>query len=220
MPIRAVIFDMDGVLIDAKEWHYCALNKSLALFGLQINRYDHVNTFDGLPTKKKLELLSLEKGLPLKLHPFINQMKQQYTLEMAYQECKPTFHHQYALSHLKQQGYRIAVCSNSIRNTVSLMLEKAHIAPYLDFFLSNEDVAHPKPHPEIYLKAMEMLGVSPQESLIVEDNIHGINAAKASKGHLLQVQTPDDVTLKTICQRIAEIEASAPVCEITSFARA
>ena len=56
--IKAVLFDMDGVLIDAKDWHYEALNKALGLFGMEINRYDHLNTFDGLPTKVKLQMLS------------------------------------------------------------------------------------------------------------------------------------------------------------------
>ena len=55
MTIKAVLFDMDGVLIDARDWHYEALNKALAIFGMEINRYDHLVTYDGLPTKKKLE---------------------------------------------------------------------------------------------------------------------------------------------------------------------
>ena len=80
--IKAVIFDMDGVLIDAKDWHFDSLNKELGLFGSEISRYDHLVTFDGLPTKKKLEMLSIEGRLPLKLHDFINELKQEYTWEM------------------------------------------------------------------------------------------------------------------------------------------
>ena len=60
--IKAIIFDMDGVLIEAKDWHYEALNQALKLFGFTISRYDHLVTFDGLPTRKKLEMLSMEKG--------------------------------------------------------------------------------------------------------------------------------------------------------------
>ena len=63
MQIKAVLFDMDGVLIDAKEWHYEALNRALALFGMPISRFEHLTTFDGLPTRKKLEMLSLELSL-------------------------------------------------------------------------------------------------------------------------------------------------------------
>lgn len=96
--IKAIIFDMDGVLIEAKDWHYEALNGALELFGMSISRYDHLVTYDGLPTKKKLEMLSLERGLPKGLHKFINDMKQQYTMEIVHAKCKPVFHHQYALS--------------------------------------------------------------------------------------------------------------------------
>ena len=54
MEIKAILFDMDGVLIEAKEWHYEALNRALDLFGMPISRYDHLITFDGLPTRKKI----------------------------------------------------------------------------------------------------------------------------------------------------------------------
>ena len=102
--IKAIIFDMDGVLIDAKEWHYEALNKALSLFGEEINKYDHLVTFDGLPTKDKLKMLTLERKFPLGLHKFVNEMKQEYTLEIIYSKCKPTFHHRYALAKLKEQN--------------------------------------------------------------------------------------------------------------------
>lgn len=80
--IKAIIFDMDGVLIEAKDWHYEALNRALKLFGMEITRYEHLTTFDGLPTKDKLKMLSLERGLPKSLHSFINELKQQYTMEI------------------------------------------------------------------------------------------------------------------------------------------
>ena len=83
--IKAVIFDMDGVLIEAKDWHYEALNRALRLFGLEISYLEHLTTFDGLPTKKKLEILSVDRKLPKSLHNFINQMKQLYTMEIVYQ---------------------------------------------------------------------------------------------------------------------------------------
>ena len=118
MKIKAIIFDMDGVLIDAKDWHYESLNKALEIFGQEISRYDHLVTFDGLPTKKKLEMLSLEVGFPKGLHSFVNELKQQFTMDIVYSKCKPVFQHQYALSKLKSMGFKLAVCSNSIRNSI------------------------------------------------------------------------------------------------------
>jgi beta-phosphoglucomutase len=206
MKIKAVIFDMDGVLIEARDWHYESLNKALSLFGSEITRYDHLVTFDGLPTKKKLEMLSLEGGLPIKLHDFINDLKQEYTWEIVYTKCKPIFHHQYALSKLKNEGYTLSVCSNSIRKTIELMMERSGLMPYLDFFLSNQDVIKGKPDPEIYNNAIQRLGLNPNECLIVEDNQNGVKAALASGAHLLKVENPDDVTYHNIIKRIKEIE--------------
>ena len=168
--IKAVIFDMDGVLIDAKDWHYEALNRALGLFGMEISRYDHLVTYDGLPTRKKLEMLTLERGLPAALHGFLNDLKQAYTMEITAIRCRPTFHHQYVLSQLRQSGYRVAVCSNSVRASIDLMMQKSALMEYLDFFLSNQDVVNGKPDPEMYNKAIQRLGLNPHECLIVEDN--------------------------------------------------
>jgi beta-phosphoglucomutase len=206
MKIKAVLFDMDGVLIEAKEWHYEALNKALDLFGMAISRYEHITTYDGLPTKTKLQMLSIERGLPEQLHAFINDMKQLYTMEMVHSQCKPKFIHEYALSRLKGNGYKLAVCSNSIRNTVETMMEKASLRQYLDIIISNQDVCKGKPDPEMYVKAMENLDLQPEECLIVEDNENGIKAAKASGAHLLVVEDVMDTNYKNIINKINEIE--------------
>lgn len=205
--IKAILFDMDGVLIDAKEWHYEALNKALNLFGMEINRLDHLTTYDGLPTRKKLEMLTLERSLPIELHSFINKIKQQYTLDEVYKKCKPVFAHEYALARLKAEGMLMAVCSNSIRKTVEVMLDKAMIVQNFDILLSNQDVTKAKPDPEIYITCMKKLGVNPHETLILEDNENGIKAAIASGAHLLPIQSVNDVTYSNIMDRIKEINA-------------
>lgn len=206
--IKAVIFDMDGVLIEAKDWHYISLNKALGLFGMAISRYDHLVTYDGLPTKKKLEMLTAECGLPFELHDFINEMKQQYTMEIVYTSCKPRFFHEYALSRLKQDGYKLAVASNSIRQTVQVMMKQSALIEYLDFYLSNQDVKMGKPDPEIYHMAIERLGLSPKECLVIEDNEKGILAAKASGAWVMEVDEVEEVNYQNILATIMRIEGS------------
>jgi HAD superfamily hydrolase (TIGR01509 family) len=200
--IKAVIFDMDGVLIEAKDWHYEALNKALKLFGYEISRFEHLTTFDGLPTKKKLEILSVEKGLPIQLHSFINEMKQIYTTEIVHSKCKPRFNHEYALSNLKKMGMKLGVASNSIRATIDLMMQKSCLERYLDITLSNEDVKNAKPSAEIYLKAIKLTGFLPHEVLIVEDNENGIKAAKGSGANLMIVNNVEEVNLENIIKNI------------------
>lgn len=206
--IKAIIFDMDGVLIDAKEWHYEALNRALGLFGMEISKYDHLVTYDGLPTRKKLEMLSIERGLPTALHDFINDLKQDYTMELTHARCKPTFVHHYALTHLKAEGYQLAVCSNSVRKTIEIMLGKARLLDYMDFYLSNQDVIKPKPDPEIYTKAIQRLGLPATQCLIIEDNLNGIKAAQDSGAHVLKVRDTNDVNYMNITEFIQRVEAS------------
>jgi beta-phosphoglucomutase len=205
--IKAILFDMDGVLIEAKDWHYEALNKALSHFGYHISRESHLTTFDGLPTKKKLQMLHESRGLPIGLKPLINQLKQRYTLQISSQKCRPTFNHQYALSKLNAEGYSMAVCSNSIAQTIDAMLLASGLDEYFSHKISNEDVSQAKPDPEMYLKAMSFLKVPASECLILEDNDHGIQAALASGAHLLKIGTPDDVTYQNIKNRIHEIES-------------
>ncbi len=134
-------------------------------------------------------------------------MKQKYTMEHVYIKCKPIFIHQYALARLKNEGYKLALASNSMRVTVDMMMEKADLAKYLDFSLSNQDVLRPKPDPEIYNKAIEKLGFKSEECLILEDNKNGIKSAIASGAHLLKISNVNEVTYQNIMYRISEIES-------------
>ena len=131
-------------------------------------------------------------------------MKQLYTMEIVNTQCKPRFNHEYALSKLRAQGYRLAVCSNSVRDTIDVMMRKAALSQYLEFFVSNQDVSKPKPDPEMYNVAIARMGLAPHECLIVEDNENGIKAARASGGHVMEVGDVNDVTYAAISARIAE----------------
>jgi len=207
--IRAVVFDMDGVLIDAKDWHYEALNRALNLFGYNITRLEHLTTFDGLPTRKKLEMLTLERGLPTGLHAFLNDLKQIYTTELIHSRCKPTFTHEYALSRLRDDGYKLAVASNSVRATVELMMERSWLKPYLEVLISNQDVTRAKPDPEMYLLAAAKLGLQPAECLVVEDNPNGIKAAELAGCPVHVVGNVHDVHLAGIRDAIRRAEGGA-----------
>jgi beta-phosphoglucomutase len=193
MKIKAVLFDLDGVLVDATEWQYEALNRALGLFGFNIARYEHLTTYNGLPTRKKLEMLSVEKGFPRGLHSLVNKIKQKYTREEILRSCTPVFEKEFMVHQLKREGYKLAVCSNSIRESVELMLRGSGIFELFDCVLSNEDVAQAKPDPEIYLTACRRLGIQPHEAVIVEDAPHGIEAARRSGGVLCQVSGFNEV---------------------------
>ncbi len=156
--IKLIIFDLDGVLVEAKNIHYETLNSALALVDGKyvINWDDHLSIFDGLKTNQKLEMLTAQRGLPIDKHKLIWDEKQKLTLKSLH-SLQPSNELQETFSKLVEDGYKIACCSNSIRKTVLTVLSKLSIIEYFDLIISNEDVKNSKPHPGILLHLMYQL---------------------------------------------------------------
>ena len=204
MSIKLVIFDLDGVLVEAKNIHYDALNEALGE-EYAISWQEHLSTYDGLKTNQKLEMLSEQKGLPIEQHREIWEGKQKLTLQKL-KELQPNQTLQSVMNALVEDGYKIAVCSNSIRKTVLTVLSKLGIMEFMDYIISNEDVQNSKPHPEMYWRAISKMGCLPEETLIVEDSPYGLLAANRSKAHVLRVKNPTEVTYTNIFKKLTEIE--------------
>ena len=201
--VKLIVFDLDGVLVEAKNIHYDALNKALGEYAISWN--EHLLTYDGLKTFQKLDMLTKEKGLPVEKHQRIWEDKQKYTLQML-GELKPSKSISAAISSLSKSGYKIACCSNSIRKTVVTVLAKLDIIEYFDLIISNEDVLNSKPHPEMYWTAMSKMKCLPEETLIVEDSPYGLLAAARSKSYILRVKNPKEVTFANLTKKLVEIE--------------
>jgi len=207
--IKHIIFDLDGVLVDAREIHYEALNLALEDIDpiYSISREEHLSTYDGLPTRKKLEMLTIQKGLSPDSHNLVWKKKQEKTLEVI-DRMDPDVRMRNVLRILKNDGYSVHVCSNSIKSTIKMMLVRRELIEFVDEIFSNEDVRKPKPNPEIYLHSIIKAGVSPKETLIVEDSHIGRKAAIESGSHLHGVRNPDDVQIEDILNHIKKIERS------------
>ncbi len=201
--IKLILFDLDGVLVEAKNIHYESFNRALGQYA--ITWEEHLSIYDGLKTNQKLDILHERKGLPKESFKRIWEDKQKYTLESLH-KLNPSTQLQVCMDSLISQGYKIGVCSNSIRKTVLTVLSKFNIIDKFDLILSNEDVKNSKPHPEIYWKAISEIGVLPEETLIVEDSPYGLLAASRSNSHILRVNTPKDVTFDNINKKINEIK--------------
>ena len=196
--IKLIIFDLDGVLVEAKNIHFEALNKALGeKYAIEWN--EHLSTYDGLKTNQKLEMLSKNKELPTSMYKEVWNNKQKYTLE-ALSNLQPSLQLKECLKQLTLKEYKIACCSNSIRKTVLTVLSKLGIIEYFDLIISNEDVKNSKPHPEMYWKAISIMGCLPEEVLIVEDSPYGLLAASRSKAHVMRVGSPKEVTYINICK--------------------
>ena len=198
--IKVIIFDLDGVLVEAKGIHFNALNEALGeQYAIEWN--EHLSKYDGLKTNQKLEMLTKEKGLPVELYTKVWEEKQKLTLQKL-RDLKSSPQLVDCMDKLLAEGYKLAVCSNSIRRTVLTVLSKLGIIEYFDLILSNEDVRTSKPHPEIYWKAMSMLGVLPEETLIVEDSPFGLLAASRSKASVMRVGSPEEVSYINISKHL------------------
>ena len=205
--VKLIIFDLDGVLVEAKKIHYETLNKALSKIDNKytINWEEHLSKYDGLKTNQKLELLSIEKKLPVEKYKEVWDEKQKLTIE-ALKGLIPNLELINCISKLSSDGYKIACCSNSIRKTILIVLSKLNIIEYFDLILSNEDVKNSKPHPEIYWKAISQMGCLSEETLIVEDSPYGLLAAHRSKSNILRVLNPQEVNYENIKNKLNEIK--------------
>jgi len=199
--IKAILYDLDGVLVDATEWHYDSLNEALKeVAGFTISRFDHVKTFNGLPTMKKLEILENQGRIKRGMFDEIWRQKQEKTIEVIQ---KSSFKDETKCRlHENTKNYEKACVTNSIRKTGLLMLEKTGQLQYMKKVISNEDVSEPKPSPEGYLKAISELKLEPKECLIVEDSEKGIEAAKKSGANVYVVSGYNEVTLENVLNKI------------------
>ena len=202
---KAVLFDMDGVLIDARDWHYDALNEALRIFGVEINRSDHLSRFNGLSTRKKLDMLTSDGLVPSELHEAIQSIKQDRTLRIAAQKCFPIVSHQVLITRLKVLGIKVGLVTNSIRKSSEFMLEYAGLLKFMDVVITNEDVLEGKPSPAGYLLAMQKLGVLPSETVVIEDGEYGILAAEAAGATVIKVNDPFEVSLELLLPVIKEL---------------
>ena len=200
---KLVIFDLDGVLIDSRDMHYEALNMSLSEIDSKyvINRDEHLSFYDGLPTSQKLTMLTQRKNLPADKHQKIWEEKQKATISI-FSKLNNDHELMYYFQQLKTRGFQIAVASNSIRNTVKLVLLKLGVLEFVDYYVSNEDVVRNKPFPEMYWKCMTACNALPKDTVIFEDSHIGRQGALDSKAHLIPIENRYHMTGKKIEEAI------------------
>ena len=203
--IKNIIFDLDGVLVDTRDAHYEALNKAIKkIGGKQISYKDHINKFDGLPTKEKLQILNSKKKILKKNNQKIIIWKNKFTSEILKQKIKfnPKI---YNLFQKLSKKHKIGIATNAIRDTLDVCLKKLKIKKFVKISLSNQEIKNPKPHPEIYMKAMLSLNAIPNQTLILEDSYVGRLAVKNSGAHLFPVNNLLDVKIDEINNFVKKI---------------
>jgi len=205
--IKQIIFDLDGVLINSRELHFKSLNSALnqTCPEYSISKDEHLSTYDGLPTTKKLKLLTANKGLPKDLYNEVWQKKQDITLELMSEYTEDTKLSS-ILCRLQEKGIEMAVASNAVRESIITALHHKKILHYFWHVMSNQDVLRPKPNPEMYYKIMIQSGIPSRHTLILEDSNTGREAVLNSGAHLGAIKDPEDLTYEKIMNYINKIE--------------
>lgn len=191
-PAGYVAFDLDGCLWDSDRSHFDAVNIALAPYGERITEQEHLDIFKGLPTRRKLEMLTQMGRLPLSAHADVEWRKRNATSQTI-ELVQPRHEVIALLLGMRYAGWRMCCCSNSIRSTVQAVLLKMGIMDFMDFILSNEDVEEAKPSPQIYEKAARIWHIDPKQMVVVEDGEAGKRAATRAGCRVIAISGPQEV---------------------------
>lgn len=200
--VKAVLFDLDGVLVDLGPVHYEALNTALAAHGYYpISLDEHVTEYDGLPTKVKLKKRIDIGHVRVEDAISIAALKQKETLRLIDTQCKFDPEKLCLIAGLKRASFKVGIVSNAVFSTVSRVCAVMGIIGMIDVFTTNED-GIPKPDPDLYLQACRRFQLKPCECLAVEDGHYGVAAARAAGCRVLQVENSLCVTPANIWKAV------------------
>jgi len=199
--IKLILFDLDGVLVDAVELHKQAFLQAVKeIGGFTITDDFHDIQLNGLPTRKKLSMLVSRGDISEADVDAISDKKQMLTRVLIEDTIKRDRKKRLMLDVLRADGYRIGCVTNSTRSNAEQLLTATDLWGAMECVISNEDVHCPKPHPEGYWKGMSEFGLLPEHTVIVEDSSKGLEAAQATGAHIWHVQGPHEVTWKNIAE--------------------
>ena len=201
--IKAIIFDLDGILIDSDYIHYDTIMKAVQHINKDIiYSYDeHNKLFSSITTRNKIKLL-IEKGLLKEEHIEHIYNKKQDLTKIALELIKPNDKLIQLLQLLIKDKFCLFCCSNSNRTIVELILKKLGIYEYFELVLTNNDIKEPKPSPEIYNTVMKITKLLAEEVLILEDSEIGLQAAYASGAHVLEIKNITEVNYENTVKKL------------------
>lgn len=177
--IKAILFDMDGVLLDS-EWIYLhSLKKLLKKMDIDADIHE-LAVVVGMKMEAISDYLIQHYPIPYTVKELSDYQDAAFDEEVAISELKPMEGLIEFLKLLKENHMKVALASSSERTWISQVLDALDIEEYFDLIVSGEMVTHSKPHPEIFLKAAELLNVTINECLVIEDSVNGICAGKAA----------------------------------------
>ncbi len=186
--LKAVIFDMDGLMIDSERVTYEGYVKECDKYGYTMDLAFYRQVL-GLPLKPVYQMFYNHFGNDFPMDEIIKDVHQ-YMADLFKEKGVPIKKGLVELlEYLKEHGYKTMVATSSNRDRVDVILKDSGIEKYFDDSICGDEIAKGKPHPDVFLKACEKLGVLPEEALVLEDSEAGIQAAY--DGHIKVICVPD-----------------------------
>ena len=186
--LKGLIFDMDGTLVDNLAYHFKAFDAYAKREGFTLLepvtlKINGMHSNDIFPMLLGDEVVA-EYGLDR-----LNREKEEVYREMYLPHIKPIAGVVELMKAAKAAGVKCAIGSSGCRENVEMIIEGLGIADLIDASISGSDVTHGKPHPEIFIKAYEALGLKAEECVVVEDAVNGIVAGVAAGCKCIAVTT-------------------------------
>jgi len=180
MPGKAVIFDMDGVLIDS-EPAYLDMNKRLfADFGIEMDEKDY-KALVGLPSIPMWTMLKKKYDLKNEVNDFLMiEKKRMHEILESDIISNPVEGVTELLGTLRENNFKLSIASSSAKENVNFIISKLNLTGYFDFIISGEEVKNGKPSPDIFLAVSGKFRISPDKCYVIEDSNNGIIAARTA----------------------------------------
>lgn len=190
--IKAVIFDMDGVIVDSEPIHFESDKMIMRYYGKEITD-EELFKYIGMPSIDMWEEVKVKYGLTAQIEEISKRQSYYKKLLVENRELEPFDGIIQLLDKLKSKKIRIGLASSSSREFIELMLSKLGLKGYFEAIMSGEDVENGKPAPDIFLKASEQLNVESSSCLVIEDSMHGVKAAKSAGMKCIGFKSPNSL---------------------------
>jgi len=174
--IKAVIFDLDGVIVESEHMHIEAEKQTMLKYGVRISS-EELHRYTGTTAKFMFTELIKKYKLNTTFKRIFNE-KEEILFKLLEKDVQPTKGVIKFIEKLKRENVKLAIASSSHKRLIKFVLERLNITHLFDSIVGSEDVIHGKPNPETFLKAANELNVNPIECLVIEDSKLGVEAAK------------------------------------------
>lgn len=175
--MKAIIFDMDGVIIDSEPLHFKIEKELIRELGVEITDEEH-NSFVGTTEYHMFSIIKEKYQIEFPIEEMIEKKKEMFIENLDQVPLVENFKDFLLTMH--KAGYPMALASSNNKRVIGAVAEKFDLKDYIKVFVSADDVKRGKPDPEIFLTAAEKLGIPPASCLVIEDARNGVKAAKAA----------------------------------------